>query len=247
MRRPKEVSTRSFSSAPQLQGFNNLTKSLSFNIYDISYAPSKQSRQDYLAYINQEYNGNKLKTILEHVVKLIGARVINISTQDYTPLGASASVLMAEELLHSESQLIHLDKSHISAHTYPETDDHTCLSTFRVDIDVGTCGKVSPLLALDFLLGSFDSDVVTMDYRVRGFTRDLEGKKHFIDQRLTSITDFVKEDILHQYKTYDINVYLENLFHTKMILKHFELSNYLFDKEESMSAARKKDVSVNDT
>lgn len=26
----------------------------------------------------------------------------------------------------------------------------------------------------------------------------------------------------------DVNVYQENLFHTKMLLKHFELDNYLF-------------------
>jgi len=32
----------------KLQGFNNLTKSLSFNIYDICFARSKASQNDYL-------------------------------------------------------------------------------------------------------------------------------------------------------------------------------------------------------
>ena len=226
-----------------LRGFNNLTKSLSFNIYDISYAPSKPSRRDYLAYINQEYNGEKLKTILEQVVRLIGAHVINLSTQDYEPLGASAAILMAEEAFGKNSQLLHLDKSHISAHTYPESDDHTGISTFRVDIDVGTCGKVSPLKVLDFLVDSFDSDVVIMDYRVRGFTRDTSGNKLFIDHQIHSIADFIDKTILNRYRTCDMNVHQENIFHTKMILKDFNLNDYLFDKEEiSMSEAKKEQV-----
>ena len=50
-----------------------------------------------------------------------------------------------------------------------------------MDIDVATCGTISPLKALNYLIGSFDSDIITIDYRVRGFTRDMDGKKHFID------------------------------------------------------------------
>ena len=36
---------------------------------------------------------------------------------------------------------------------------------------------ISPLNALDYLIGSFDSDIITTDYRVRGFTRNMEGEK----------------------------------------------------------------------
>ena len=38
-------------------------------------------------------------------------------------------------------------------------------TTFRVDIDVATCGEITPLSTLDYLIGSFDSDIITMDYR----------------------------------------------------------------------------------
>ena len=55
------------------------------------------------------------------------------------------------------------------------------IATFRVDIDVATCGEISPLNALDYLIGSFDSDIITTDYRVRGFTRDVNGRKLFMD------------------------------------------------------------------
>ena len=39
----------------KLEGFNNLTKSLSFNIYDVCYAISHEQRAAYLAYIDEAY------------------------------------------------------------------------------------------------------------------------------------------------------------------------------------------------
>lgn len=64
----------------------------------------------------------------------------------------------------------------MTVHSYPESHPDNGISTFRLDIDVSTCGHISPLKALNYLIHSFDSDIVTMDYRVRGFTRDVDGK-----------------------------------------------------------------------
>ena len=36
-----------------LFGFNNLTKALSFNIYDICYARSPQEKNEYIRYIDE--------------------------------------------------------------------------------------------------------------------------------------------------------------------------------------------------
>lgn len=68
-----------------------------------------------------------------------------------------------------------------------------------------------------------------LDYRVRGFTRDVRGKKHFIDHDITSIQNFISKDVINRYGMIDVNIYQENLFHTKMLIKDFELDNYLFD------------------
>ena len=76
-----------------------------------------------------------------------------------------------------ETQLAHLDKSHVTVHTYPEYHPETCLATFRVDIDVATCGEITPLSTLDYLISSFDSDIITMDYRVRGLYAGRERQK----------------------------------------------------------------------
>ena len=177
----------------KLYGFNNLTKALSFNIYDVCYAKTEREQRDYIKYIDQQYNSERLTGILERVTEMIGAHVLHISKQDYDPQGASVTFLIAEEhmkpALEPDTIVAHLDKSHVTVHTYPEYHPDTCLATFRVDIDVATCGEITPLSTLDYLIGSFDSDIITMDYRVRGFTRDIEGKKLFMDHHMTSIQD----------------------------------------------------------
>ena len=218
----------------KLYGFNNLTKALSFNIYDVCYAKTPREQKDYIAYIDQQYNSERLTRILTSLTDMIGARVLSISQQDYDPQGASVTLLIAEGSMvpvQGETQVAHLDKSHVTVHTYPEYHPETCLVTFRVDIDVATCGEITPLSTLDYLIGSFDSDIITMDYRVRGFTRDIEGKKLFMDHHMTSIQDFIDPKTLERYDAYDINVYQSNLFHTRMLLKEVDLQNYLFNTD----------------
>ena len=185
----------------KLYGFNNLTKSLSFNIYDVCYAKTQREQKDYIAYIDKQYNSERLTGILTHVAEMIGAKVLHISSQDYDPQGASVTLLIAESsmLPVGDATVAHLDKSHVTVHTYPEYHPETCLATFRVDIDVATCGEITPLSTLDYLIGSFDSDIITMDYRVRGFTRDLQGRKLFIDHYINSIQNYINEHLGDRY------------------------------------------------
>ena len=219
----------------KLYGFNNLTKSLSFNIYDICYAKTAREQQDYIKYINEQYNSDRLTEILTRLTEMIGATVLNISKQDYEPQGASVTFLIAEESMvknrSGETVVAHLDKSHVTVHTYPEYHPETSIATFRVDIDVATCGQITPLSTLDFLIGSFDSDIITIDYRVRGFTRNMEGEKIFIDHSITSIQDYISQDILQKYYAVDINVYQANMFHSKLLIKDIVLQNYLFNSD----------------
>ena len=232
----------------KLYGFNNLTKTLSFNIYDVCYAKTEREKNEYVAYIDEQYNAERLTKILCDVTDMIGAHVLNISKQDYDPQGASVTILISELpiaenivdkscncgidiLSKRETVCGHLDKSHLTVHSYPEYHPNQEISTFRVDIDVSTCGQISPLNALDYLIGSFDSDIITMDYRVRGFTRDVEGKKLFIDHRIASIQDYIAEDTLRRYDSIDVNIYQSNIFHTKMLIKDIVLQNYLFNSD----------------
>ena len=226
----------------KLHGFNNLTKTLSFNIYDVCYAKTPDQVKGYIEYIDEVYNAERLTQILTDVSEIIGATILNVARQDYEPQGASVTMLISEEPIAAEqisnteapgplpeAVVGHLDKSHVTVHTYPESHPEGGISTFRADIDVSTCGRVSPLKALNYLIHSFDSDIVTMDYRVRGFTRDVHGKKHFIDHKINSIQNYIARDTKNRYQMIDVNVYQENIFHTKMLLKDFDLDTYLFD------------------
>ncbi|GAB1456823.1 MAG: adenosylmethionine decarboxylase [Spirochaetia bacterium] len=257
----------------KLDGFNNLTKSLSFNIYDICYARSKESQLEYLEYVDEEYDSTRLETIVEEVTRIINAKLVQVSTQDYDPRGASVVALVNEdhpligtapftaphsipadlvpaghslpeglttdpsstlsEILAMSSPAVvgHLDKSHIAIHTYPEYNVQSGIATFRVDIDIATCGMISPLSALHYLIESFESEVVIIDYRVRGFTRDGRGTKYFIDHDISSIQDYISEDALEDYTAYDINIVSDNNFHTKMRKKEIKLKDFLFGDE----------------
>lgn len=251
----------------KLESFNNLTKTLSFNIYDIAYAPSEQARKEYIAYIDEAYNAERLKNILTDVANIIGANILNIAHQDYDPEGASVTMLISELPLQEEplnpeapgptpveahtrvahpmpdAVVAHLDKSHITVHTYPESHPDNGICTFRADIDVSTCGKISPLRALNYLIHTFESDIVIIDYRVRGFTRDVKGTKHYIDHKINSIQNFVDKPTMSRYQAIDVNVYQENIFHTKLMLKDTRLDNYLFGvKEAELSPADAKVV-----
>ena len=226
----------------KLHGFNNLTKSLSFSIYDICYAKTEQQRKEYIEYIDEQYSADRLTDILGEVVDIIGANILNVARQDYEPQGASVTILVSEEPVEEQqnydadeapgplpdSVVAHLDKSHICVHTYPEAHPDDGICTFRADIEVSTCGIISPLKALNFFIHSLESDVVTIDYRVRGFTRDINGVKHYIDHAISSIQNFMTEDTKEAYQMMDVNVYQENLFHTKMMLKETDLNTYLF-------------------
>lgn len=228
-----------------LYGFNNLTKTLSFNIYDVCYAKTEREKRDYIKYIDSQYNSERLTKILCDVTNMIGARILNISKQDYDPQGSSVNVLISEGEIpegkidkscnggnfyfHGSDVHAHLDKSHVTVHTFPEFHPDNEVSTFRVDIDVSTCGEITPLKCLDYLIGSFDSDIITIDYRVRGFTRDTQGKKCFMDHPMTSIQEYIDKNTLRKYDAIDINVYQANLFHTNMLIRDIVLQNYLFN------------------
>jgi len=241
----------------KLYGFNNLTKSLSFNIYDICYTKSEEDRKKYIDYIDEQYNSERLTRILTNVTEIIGASVLNVAKQDYDPQGASVNLLISEEEVPlyvldpscnrgiitpiRENIVGHLDKSHVTVHTYPESHPQNDISTFRVDIDVSTCGTISPLKALNYLIGSFDSDIITIDYRVRGFTRDVDGEKHFIDHEINSVQNYISQETINKYNFIDMNIYQSNIFHTKMKLRDLDLSNYLFEiKEEDLSEDEKR-------
>ncbi|MFV8750821.1 S-adenosylmethionine decarboxylase [Nannocystaceae bacterium ST9] len=208
----------------ELKGFNNLTKGLSFNLYDFAIARNEAERRSYLEFLHASFAGEKITAILREIAEIIAAEVLSVSDQDYDPYGASSLVLMSDAA--KVSVAAHLDKSHLCAHTYPDVDDPRGICTFRVDIDVSTCGTIVPLRALDYMLSSFENDVVMIDYVVRGFTRDREGRRVFVDHAVSSIRDWIAPELLADYQCEDLALPAHAIWQTKMLRTKLDESRY---------------------
>lgn len=217
-------------------GFNNLTKTLSFNLYDFAVALNEEERASYIRYIDERYSAKQIEAQLVRIAEIIDAQVLNVNSKDFDPYGASVVLLMSDmkgeeatkqvNLMSQSTVSIHLDKSHITAHTYPDSLDPSGICSFRVDIDISTCGSISPLNALDFLFKAFESDVVCVDYVVRGFARNLKNEKIYIDHDIDSIKDFVSPKILKEYETLDKNSPQNQTFQTMFYRKELDESSY---------------------
>lgn len=224
----------------KLAGFNNLTKALSFNLYDFCVGRNERERKAYGEYVAEKYSATNITRLLKGICEIIEAQVLAVSDQDYDPWGASSMVLMSDlkgggtEGLGS-SKSMHLDKSHICAHTYPDmTQAGVC--SFRADIDIATCGEISPLSALNYMFDNFDSDVVVIDYVVRGFTRDAAGKRIYLDHHFSSIQDFIKPEILDDYHCIDLVLQSDNIWQTKMLRTNMHESEYFLDDDVDLQS-----------
>ncbi|KGJ95001.1 adenosylmethionine decarboxylase [Colwellia psychrerythraea] len=225
-----------------LYGFNNLTKSLSFSLYRVHYLPSAQSVKNYNIYINNTYNSQNLEVLLTKICHAIGGNVLNIASQDYIPQGASVTLMISEEA-KPESLVAHLDKSHLCIHTYPEETAQNGIAIFRVDIELSTCGVISPLKVLDYVIEAFSADVVDIDYRVRGMTRDENGQKHFCDHDIAQISDHLAKGTLENYRLKDSVMTTHNLFHCKLARRIIDLNKHLFGLgENELASAQQADV-----
>ena len=226
----------------ELAGFNNLTKALSFNLYDFCAARNESERLSYIQYISERYSAKKVTDVLTGICDIIEAKVLAVSDQDYDPWGASSLVLMSDLKgggvsdsfpghgpSTGGSKAFHLDKSHICAHTYPDFHLGGTICSFRIDIDIATCGEISPLKALNFMFQKFDADVVVADYVVRGYTRDKDGRRVYMDHQVRSIQEYIEPSVLKDYHCIDLALQSDNIWQTKMLRMRQDTPSYFRD------------------
>ncbi len=224
----------------KLQGFNNLTKTLNFNLYDFCAARTAAERDSYVAFINHNFNRHRIASLLQNIARIIDARVLAASSQDYEPWGASSLLLLSDAAAVPALQAVHLDKSHICAHTYPDFRGEGQVCSFRIDIDISTCGDISPLKALNFMLNAIESDVVVIDYFVRGFTRDEQGKRVYLDHHISSIRDYIEAETLKDYRCRDQQISDANIWQTKMLRTKMKEGDYFRDKVDLNAATTRR-------
>jgi S-adenosylmethionine decarboxylase len=224
-----------------LYGFNNLTKSLSFSLYRVHYLPKNQNSERYNTYINQTYSSSKLTGLLTKICHAIGGNVLNIASQDYCPQGASVTLMISEEA-KPESLVAHLDKSHLCIHTYPEETPKNGMAVFRADIELSTCGVISPLKVLDYVIEAFSADIIDIDYRIRGMTRDKEGKKYFCDHDIIKISQYLSASTRDKYKLNDSVMPTNNLFHCKLAKREIDIQNHVFHYQDKLTSIEEKRI-----
>jgi S-adenosylmethionine decarboxylase len=216
----------------QLYGFNNLTKNFSCSAYLINYVTNQKS---YRKYLDDNFATKQLSTLLTALANKIGAQVLNIAQQEYHPQGSSVTLLIADSctpsIIGNDAIVGHLDKSHICVHTYPESHPTNNINTLRIDFEVSTCGVISPLKALNFILEALDADILNLDYRIRGFTRKTGGEKLYLDHNISSIQEFINDKNHQLYDMLDANMSENNLFSSKLIKKNFTLAADFFNSD----------------
>ena len=216
----------------KLSGFNNLRKLLSFSFYDFVVATGEADRKSYAAYLNERYAAARIRGLLERIAAIIDARVLAASEQDYDPYGASALLLLSDEAGSgatpgwASSVRLHLDKSHIAAHTYPDFAHPEGILGFRVDIELSTCGEISPLRSLDEIFHFFDTDVVVIDYLVRGYTRAEGGAHVFMDHEVPSIAHFIDPEILDQFERVERALPAAHTWQLKLLRTRIDPAEY---------------------
>lgn len=227
----------------KLSGFNNLTKILSFNLYDFSLAFTEEQKGKYLEEISERYSAEKILDFSRNICDIIKSDIISESKMNYDPVGASTMTLMSDchgskwEPFADGSGGVgvkqHLTKSHLTSHTYPDVSAPNGVCTFRVDFDIATCGDIIPLSAINYLFECFSCDVVYIDYVVRGYTRLENGKKIYNDEHFNSIQDFIEPNVLETYEyRNDLNIPRDNIWQTKVMSSCEDPKRFLLDEAD---------------
>lgn len=222
----------------ELQGFNNLSKTLSCNLYGFFFARDEEERHRFVRDIDARYCSDRIASILQRIATFIDAEVLSVSARDYAPHGASSLVLIGEEPSPGATGATvgaHLDKSHVCAHTYPDWTSPSGVCTFRIDVEVATCGVVVPVRALDLILEHFEADVAVIDYTVRGFTRDVEGRRVYCDHDVGSLCDHIAPALRDRYRHQDLALPGENIWQTRLCRRELRASDYLAEDVDPAS------------
>ena len=151
---------------------NLVTHSLGINFYLLAPPQPQADLALWADKIDQHYSETRLELLIKELSDELGARTMSFSSVSYDPFGASANLLIAQQV----SALAHLDASHISTHTYFDIGNELRWSSFRLELEISTCGDVHPVEALNGLFDKLKPHFGTIDARSRGAGVDSLGR-----------------------------------------------------------------------
>jgi len=169
----------------------SVTRSLAINVYQFWHAKSKLPLQQWFEKLEAEHSSINLSDFVRQLGDEVGAKILNLSSTSYEPFGASAALLIGQELgdknkalgdkalrdqvsaPKEQSQLAHLDASHIAAHTYFDASEH--FGQFRMEIEISTCGVPTPNALISSVINHCAADFAQIDFRIRGISWSEDG------------------------------------------------------------------------
>ena len=170
---------------------SSVTRSLAVNAYLLRPVDGSNSVDDWFERLQSRFTEPRLANFLIYLGEAVGAKIINLSSTLYEPYGASAALLVAQELdesgLHRKGgrhDLAHLDASHIAAHSYFDCGDH--FGQFRLEVEISTCGNTHPHKLVGDILAETGADFAQLDYRTRGISWALDGRPRLARDDLKS-------------------------------------------------------------
>lgn len=148
----------------------SVTRSLAINVYQFWDSSNELRLPIWFEQLEEKYSAEKLSTFVRQLGESVGAKILNLSSTSYEPYGASAALLLGQEL----SQLAHLDASHIAVHSYFDSSEQ--LGQFRLEVEISTCGVPKPTKLITEVIERCNADFVQIDYRVRGISWSEDGQ-----------------------------------------------------------------------
>lgn len=187
--------------------FDNLSKTVCFSLYFFYYFFYENDVKAIIEYINKKYNSNNIDLFINDIADIIDANIISISKYDFDICGASVNALCSDPSFSCAINT-HLDKSHICTHSYIDFNFHKHILSFRIDLEISTCGSIIAEKSIKYVLKKFNADIIVMDIIIRGYRSNNKFEKIYFDN---SIKESIEALNTTEVEKYDI-VYMTNNF-----------------------------------
>ncbi len=217
--------------------YNNISKQLNLCIYKIYYF-NKKNKKKILNFFNKKYNFDNLKKIFKNISLIINNKILNIyEKKEYYNNKKNEK----NKILYNIISL--LNKSHIYIYIYYNYIKDK-IFIIKIDLEIYTYDIYSPTLkTINYLISKFKSDIIIINYKIYEIIKNNKKKKIFINYKINSLQNFISKKYKNIYDLSDINLYKENIFQTKIIVKKINIKNNIFNyKKTNFNKIKKKHI-----
>ncbi len=206
---------------------NNINKNINLSIYNIYYINSENTYKYYIKYINNIYNNKNIINLIKNISKKTNSKILNIYKINY-----KLKFNKKNKIINRTKNILLTflyNNNNICIYTYIENySKNNKIYTIRTDINIYSCGLISPLFYINIILLFFKCDLININYNINGFTKYKNGKKYFINKKFNSIKKYINKNIINKYDLLELNIYQGNIFNIKMIIKKINIKKYIF-------------------